>query len=141
MEFINLLKESISIKLLIVVILMDTFFGILRGIKNKKINSCIGIDGMIRKTGMIIAELFLKLIDYIIDFNLISFLPYSIKEIIELNNIGIGDLFCILFICFEFISVLKNMSLCSLPIPKKLENILENILKEFTSELEGKDKN
>lgn len=141
MEFINLLKESISIKLLIVVILMDTFFGILRAIKNKKINSCIGIDGMIRKTGMIIAELFLKLIDYIIDFNLISFLPSSIKEIIELNNIGIGDLFCILFISFEFISVLKNMSLCSLPIPKKLENILENILKEFTSELEGKDKN
>ncbi len=32
----------------------DTFFGILRAIKEKRFNSCVGIDGAIRKAGQVV---------------------------------------------------------------------------------------
>ena len=53
-------------------------------IKEKKINSCIGIDGIIRKIGMLIAILFLMIIDNIINLDLIGFIPEEIKTIFDL---------------------------------------------------------
>ena len=45
-------------KLLLLIIVMDIVFGVIRAIKEKKLNSTIGIDGMIRKVAMITAMLF-----------------------------------------------------------------------------------
>ena len=71
MEFIKNLINDNSIKILIIVIVLDLIFGILRAIKERKINSCIGIDGMIRKTGMLITIFFLILIDNIVNIDLL----------------------------------------------------------------------
>lgn len=140
MEFLQNLLGSNIIKILCIVIVLDTIFGILRAIKEKKINSAIGIDGIIRKVGMLFAIFFLSLIDYLIDIDLIAFIPNEIKNLINIEKIGISDLFNVLFIVFEFLSVLKNMILCKLPIPKKLQIVLENAMKNFTGELDGKEK-
>jgi len=48
-NFLNLLFTNQGFRVLLVVIVLDTIFGILRAIRERKINSCIGIDGMIRK--------------------------------------------------------------------------------------------
>ena len=45
----------------------------------------------------------------------------------------------ILFIAFEILSIFKNMILCKLPIPKKLQQFLENAMKEFTGEIKEND--
>ena len=58
-KYFNCLLENISFKLLLIFIVFDIIFGILRAIKEKEINSTIGIDGMIRKVGMIISTIFL----------------------------------------------------------------------------------
>ena len=47
-QFFNELLNSKSTKILIIVIVLDTIFGILRALKEKELNSCIGIDGLIR---------------------------------------------------------------------------------------------
>ena len=138
-KFISLLNHD-GMKVLIVVIALDLILGILRAIRERTVNSCIGIDGMIRKVGMLIVIVFLTIIDSIIHFDLIGFIPKTIKETLKLGQVGISSLFNILFIIFEILSIFKNMILCKLPIPKKLQVYLENIMKEFTGEIKEGDK-
>ena len=137
-KFISLLNND-GMKVLNVVIVLDLILGILRAIREKTINSCIGIDGMIRKVGMLIVIVFLTIIDTIIHLDLIGFIPETIKETLKLGKVGISSLFNILFIIFEILSIFKNMILCKLPIPKKLQVFLENVMKEFTGEIKEKE--
>lgn len=133
-KFISLFNND-GMKILIVVIVLDLILGVLRAIREKNINSCIGIDGMIRKVGMLIVIVFLTIIDAIIHLDLIGFIPETIRETLKLGKVGISSLFNILFIIFEILSIFKNMILCKLPIPKKLQVYLENVMKEFTGEM------
>ena len=134
-EFLNCLINNDGIKILMIVIVLDTIFGILRAIKERSLNSCIGIDGIIRKIGMLIAIFFLCMIDKIINLDLIGFIPETIKNYLNFGQVGISDIFMLLFIVFEILSVFKNMILCKLPIPKKFQEFLENCMKEFTGEI------
>lgn len=136
MMFFNSLLNSNGFKVLLVVICLDVFFGILRAIKQRKLNSSIGIDGIIRKCGMLVSTIFIKMIDFIVDLDFLGFIPLGVKEVLNIQNqFGIGSLFALLFIIFEALSVLKNMVICKLPIPKKLQKWLEKALHEFTTEI------
>lgn len=126
-------------KLLLLIIVMDIAFGVIRAIKERKVNSTIGIDGMIRKVAMITAMLFLIGIDLLIPIDLIGFIPEPIKDYLNFDRVGIDSLFSILFITFESLSVLKNMIKCELPIPKKLQDFLEKIMLEYTDELKNNE--
>lgn len=137
-NFLSLLNND-GMKILIVVIVLDLILGILRAIREKSINSCIGIDGMIRKVGMLIVVVFLIIIDSIIHLDLIGFIPETLRNSLKLGKVGISYLFNILFIIFEILSIFKNMILCKLPIPKKLQVYLENVMKEFTGEIKEKE--
>ena len=134
-EFLNCLINNDGIKILMIVIVLDTIFGILRAIKERSLNSCIGIDGIIRKIGMLIAIFFLCMIDSIINLDLIGFIPDTVKEYLNFGQVGISEIFMLLFIVFEILSIFKNMILCKLPIPKKFQQFLENCMKEFTGEI------
>lgn len=135
MNYFRNLINNTGFKILVIVVVLDCIFGILRAIKQKKLNSTIGIEGLIRKSGMILSVIFLYMIDSIINLDFIFFIPDTLKEFCQIDKIGIGALFSILFIVFEFLSVLKNMIICKLPIPRKLQKYLEKILKEFTEEI------
>lgn len=135
MEFFNSLLSNDGMKVLILVIVLDLILGILRAIKEKELNSCIGIDGMIRKVGMLIVIVFLSLIDLVVKFNLIGFIPELARQYLPIKEVGIAGIFNLLFIIFEILSIFKNMILCKLPIPAKLQSYLEKIMKEFTSEI------
>ena len=87
---------------------------------------------------MLIAISFLSLIDSIVHVDLIGFIPEEVKTILTISKIGISDLFNVLFIIFELLSIFKNMILCELPIPKKLQEFLHKALNEFTGELSKK---
>lgn len=138
-NFIQNLINNNSFKILIIVIALDTIFGILRAIKEKSVNSCIGIDGIIRKVGMLISMIFLYMIDTIINIDLIGFIPEDLKNILHFSKVGISELFNVLFVIFEILSIFKNAILCKLPIPKKLQVYLEKVMKEFTSEIKEKE--
>lgn len=139
-NFINIISNDKGMKILIVVITFDVIFGVLRAIKERKLNSTIGIDGIIRKVGMMLSIICSLILDNILNIDLIMFIPSEIKEYIHITTIGISDLFTILYVVFEILSILKNMIRCKLPIPKKLQLFLEKILKEFTSEIKETSK-
>lgn len=90
---------------------------------------------------MVVSILILTIIDNLIQIDFIGFIPESIREGLKLGKVGIADVFNILFIVFEMLSIIKNMVLCKMPIPKKLQNFLEKIMKEFTGEIKEGEKN
>lgn len=141
MDFLKNLLNSTSLQVLTIVIVLDLIFGVLRAIKEKSLNSCIGIDGMIRKVGMIITVVILAFIDTLIHIDFIGFIPTQVKEILNLHAVGIMEVFNILFVIFESLSIFKNMVLIKMPIPKKLQDFFEKIMKEFTGEIKEGEKN
>lgn len=90
---------------------------------------------LLENVGMIVSTIFIKMIDYMIDLDFLAFVPMAVKEYFAFEQFGIGSLFALLFIVFEALSVLKNMIICKLPIPKKFQAWLEKVLLEFTSEI------
>ena len=134
-EYYEIMVHNKGVQLLIIFIVLDVIFGVLRAIKERKLNSTIGIDGIIRKVGMIIAISVSILVDMIVRVDLIGFIPENVKDVLGLSKVGVSMIFNILYIIFEILSIFKNMYRCKLPLPKKLKVFLEKMLKEFTSEI------
>lgn len=119
MEFIEGIAHNKVIELVILAIVFDTIFGVLRAIKEKKFNSCAGIDGAIRKVGMLISLVFMLAVDMLIKVNLIGFIPEAARSQLGLTRIGVAEFFALLYIAYEVVSIFKNMALCGLPRLKK----------------------
>lgn len=134
-EYYEIMVHNKGVQLLIIFIVLDVIFGVLRAIRERKLNSTIGIDGIIRKVGMIITISVSILVDMIVRVDLIAFIPENVKDVLGLSKIGVSMIFNILYIIFEILSIFKNMYRCKLPLPKKLKVFLEKMLKEFTSEI------
>ena len=134
-NYINLVQHNVFILTVAIVILMDTFFGVCRALKEHKFNSCFGIDGGIRKIAMLGCIAFLAGLDICIKINLAFMLPQEWINYLGTDQIGLCEFFSILFILYEAVSILKNMLLCGLPIPARFRNILEKMLDYFTDEL------
>lgn len=133
--FIDLIASNSLIKLLLLAILLDTILGTGRAIKEHKFNSCIGIDGAIRKVMMLVSAAVLMMADLIISINLTAFLPEDALNVIGLQKVGMCELFCVLFIVYECVSILKNMLLCGLPVPTKIRELLTAFLDNMTAEM------
>lgn len=134
-DILNVLINNKSIRILAIFIVLDVIFGFLRSIKERKTNSTIGIDGIIRKTGMLITIVVAIILDTMCKIDLIFFIPEDLKQALKINSCGITLLFNALYIIFEILSILKNMKRCGIPFPKKLNSFLEKLLKEFTQEV------
>ena len=131
----DILINNKLIQVLVVFITLDVIFGILGSIKQHKTNSTIGIDGIIRKIGMIFSIVGCVVLDEIVEINLIGFIPEEIRNYINLGSFGTASLFAILYSLFEILSIFKNMIRCKIPLPKKLQKLIEKLLKDFTSEV------
>ena len=128
------------IKGLIIVLLLDTFLGSIRAIKEKKWNSTVGINGVLRKIAMLGSIIFLQASDLIIHIDLLSFVPDDVLKYVGLTKVGACELFGILFVLYEITSVLKNMLLCGLPIPKGIKDKVEHLLQDMTTEINNNNK-
>ena len=126
--------QSAFFRVLLVLVVMDTIFGCLRAIKERVFNSTIGINGLIRKAGMLLSLIFMVYLDQLIHFNLIGFIPEAVREYLPAETIGITEFFAVLYIIYEILSVLKNMSLAGLPV-QKIWTVSERFLKENTGEI------
>lgn len=137
--FWTTLSSNLFIKLVFLSVMLDTLLGLLRSIKEHQFNSCFGIDGAIRKIAMMFSVVILAIVDRLIGFNIpMEFLPEAIQGFIGTAHIGICEFFCLLYIMYEDVSILKNMCLCGLPIPRKLRKAVEQWLSVMTSELDDK---
>ena len=128
------LATSKVIEMVVLAIVFDTIFGVIRAIKEHSFNSSVGIDGAIRKISMLISLVGLQIADLILRINLIGFVPEEVREFIKFNSIGLAEFFGLLYFAYEVVSVLKNMALCGLPV-KKLWEVVRNFLGKYTKEL------
>lgn len=140
---ISFMEEIASSRIIIMVmwaIVMDTVFGVGRAIRDRKFNSCLGIDGAIRKISMVTSVIFLAVVDLMLQVNLISFIPTEIRKYFpaSIATIGAADFFGLLYIAYEVISILKNMTLCGLP-TKRIWRFAYGLLNKYTTELPDKD--
>ena len=133
-EIINAAAANPMLQLVVLAIVFDTIFGVIRAIKEHKFNSCVGIDGAIRKISMVISLVFLLIADQIIAVNLIAFVPETIRSYIGLDAVGLTGFFSLLYIAYEIVSILKNMTLCGLPV-RLIWDKLKAILGKYTAEL------
>ena len=136
----QILVQNKVIQIMVIFIVLDVIFGILRSFREHKTNSTIGIDGIIRKIAMMFTIACCIVLDYIVEIDLIGFIPETIKQSINIGRVGTADLFALLYCLFEVLSIFKNMFKIGLPLPKKLKKWLEKILKEFTNEVKEEEK-
>lgn len=127
-------SHSVLLQLVVVAVICDTVFGVLRAIKEKKFNSNFGIDGAIRKIGMILSLVFMIIADAVIKINLIGFVPEEVRNILGIDAIGVAEFFALLYIAYEIISIIKNMALCGLPV-KSIWIKARKWLGKYTDEL------
>lgn len=138
MEFVNMAARNKIIELVVLAIVFDTVFGVMRAVKEKKFNSCAGIDGAIRKVGMLISLVFMLAVDMLIKVNLIGFIPETVRSQIGLKSVGVAEFFALLYIAYEIVSIFKNMALCGLPV-KKVWQAVRAFLVKYTDELPDTD--
>ncbi len=135
-NLLTALAENVIIELVIVAVVMDTLFGAGRAIKQHSFNSSVGIDGAIRKISMLVSLVFLAIVDRLIHINLIGFIPENVRAYFpkSISVIGLAEFFGLLYLCYEIVSVLKNMTLCGLPV-KRLWIAVRKFLGKYTEEL------
>ena len=131
---INLLIHDKLILLVVWLIIGDTIFGTLRACKYRKFNSCIGIDGIIRKMTMLIALGGIAVIDVMFNINFISFAKQYLNGI-GLTHIGLCEFFAIFFSMYEVLSILKNWTILGIWLPIKFRLAIYEWIKNMTSEL------
>lgn len=99
-----------SIIILVSVIAIDYITGICKAIYNRKLNSIIGIKGIIRKIGYL----------------LIAVLSYLVDALLG-DHTSISTLVITFFVANEGISILENWSAMGLPLPKKIFDLFEQM--------------
>lgn len=134
-EIISLIEAHSFFIILLYAVLMDTILGVLRAVKEHKFNSCVGIDGAIRKVAMLFSVMFLMFIDSLVQIDFLFMIPEEYLQYIGVTRMGVCELFCILFVLYEVVSILKNMTLCGLPVPTKLRHFIQKFLDDMTEEL------
>lgn len=134
-RIVTLLASNSFVKILLIAVALDTILGVLRAIKEHKFNSCVGIDGAIRKAGMLLSVCFLMATDVIMHINVLSMIPEEYVQLLGIDKMGICEFFSLLFILYELVSILKNMTLCGLPVPTKIKRWIQKFLDDMTEEL------
>lgn len=132
---LKLLAGNSFFRILLIAVALDTILGVLRAIKEHKFNSCVGIDGAIRKSAMLLSVCLLMAVDVILNINVLFMVPQNYIEILGIHKLGICEFFSILFVLYEIVSILKNMTLCGLPVPEKIKRWVQKFLEDMTEEL------
>ena len=98
---------DILIKTLLVMMVIDYITGIMKGYKNKNINSNIAYRGLRKKVMVLFIVMAASQMDVI------------------LQGVGIRTLVLIFYVATEFLSILENAAILGIPIPEKLKLALE----------------
>lgn len=96
---------------LIIVMVIDYITGVCKGIYHKKLNSTIGLKGILKKIGYLLIVILATLFD----------------NIIHDESMAIRALVIYFFISNEAISILENWGSLGLPLPKKIFDVFEKL--------------
>ena len=86
-KIIMLLAGNSFFRILLIAVTLDTILGVLRAIKEHKFNSCVGIDGAIRKSAMLLSVCLLMAVDVILNINVLFMIPQNYIELLGIHNL------------------------------------------------------
>lgn len=132
--YFNVLLVPLIVMLAVMVI--DYFTGMAQAYISHTLNSRIGVTGILKKIGYIIAVMVGIVADYLISSALVN---CGINITI---NCCIGMIVTVWFIINELISILENLSEIGTPLPKFLVSIvkrLKNTVEAKTNENESEE--
>ena len=132
LQALELISNNLVIKIISITIIFDTIFGCIRAIGAKTLNSSFGINGILRKAGILVACTMFFFIDEVLKINLLPFVNQDMFKYLGTSSVGITEFFGALFICFECLSILHNIYMIGLPLPKNVVSYMENWLKEHS---------
>lgn len=101
---------DVAIQVLLLVVCLDYLSGVLKAIYNKKLNSEIGLKGIVKKIGYFIIVAVAVILDRVMG-----------------NTGAIRTLVIYFFVANEGISILENWGGMGLPLPQKLKDTLEQL--------------
>lgn len=90
-KIIMLLAGNSFFRILLIAVTLDTILGVLRAIKEHKFNSCVGIDGAIRKSAMLLSVCLLMAVDVILNINVLFMIPQNYIELLGIHKLGICE--------------------------------------------------
>lgn len=99
---------------LLIFIALDYLTGLIKAIYQKKLNSKLGLKGILKKLGYILIVIVATLFDYLIGD----------------KTMAIRTLCIYFFISNEAISILENWGKMGLPLPKKIFQVFESLKDE-----------
>ena len=97
-----------ALEIMLILIVLDYLTGLLKAIYNKKLNSSVGLKGIIKKIGYLIIVALSVLLDKVVG-----------------NTGAIRTLVIYFFVANEGISIIENWGAMGLPLPDKLKETLE----------------
>lgn len=101
---------DIALQILLTVIIIDYISGVCRAIYNKKLNSKVGLKGIVKKVGYLLIVMLAVILDRIMG-----------------NTGAIRTLVIYFFVANEGISILENWGDMGLPLPQKIFDVLEQL--------------
>lgn len=104
---------DVALACLITAIVIDYISGLIKAYITKTLSSSIGFKGILKKVAVLLVVMLAVLVDRV-----------------TVNNGAIRTLVIYYFVANEGLSVLENLALAGLPIPKTLKNALKVIKKE-----------
>lgn len=104
---------DIAILCLITAIVIDYISGLIKAYNTKTLSSSIGFRGILKKVGILLIVMLAVLVDRV-----------------TVNSGAIRTLVIYYFVANEGLSILENLAVAGLPIPKSLKNALKVIKKD-----------
>lgn len=117
------------IKILALLIIADVMFGVLKALKERKFISEIGINGIIRKTAIIVCIVVVFIFDCLIDLDLTMLLPDFISAV--LPEIGVCEIFGVTLAVFELESIIANFKALGVPFPTAIGEKIHELSQKF----------
>lgn len=117
---------------LIVVMVCDYVSGMIKAYMTAQLSSKIGIKGIIKKLCYAIAVVVAMGIDYIVS------LGFATANIYIPSNMTVALIVTIWLILNELISILENLAVIGIPLPKMLKKLVSKL--KATVEKESEDK-
>ena len=101
---------DVAMKSLLIVIVIDYITGVMSAIYNKKLNSTIGLKGILKKFSYLIIVSLSVILDKIVG-----------------DTGAIRTLIIYFFVANDGISIVENIGKMGVPLPKKLTEVLEQL--------------
>ena len=101
---------DVAMKSLLIVIVIDYITGVMSAIYNKKLNSTIGLKGILKKFSYLIIVSLSVILDKIVG-----------------DTGAIRTLVIYFFVANDGISIVENIGKMGVPLPKKLTEVLEQL--------------